>query len=218
MRGEITYNPKVRKPYTNEVTGIGQDNLREAISYEAQDTNAKMADCGSSAIGSSWRREQFTKSIQEIFAECFAIIQTKNADYTKLQEDNPYHNFEQEELKLFLRKNKVPLDDVTISLLIRINEKKKRIFNLIFTGPALTLNESIEDTLKDLANLSIILLSHLRSHAPPAIKKSTPEEIERHYTMHIADLKSRLDLKDSELKSLYEFKSKTLEEKAKRKR
>lgn len=172
------------------------------------------AKCAVEDIG--WRRRKFSENLQKIFAECYDLTVTKNSDYTKLQPDNPYHNFEQDELKLFFKAHGVPLDDITVSLLIRINEKKKRVFNLILTGTRMVLDESIEDTLKDLANLSVILLNHLRMNGERKPSEPTKEDLIAGWKGEATYYESLVRAKDKEIGELTAFKAKTLESRLER--
>ena len=111
----------------------------------------------------SWLRDRFTKNLQEIFASCQDLIVRKNADYTKISPQNPFHNFEQEAVSLFVQGNGLSdkIDGITLGLLTRLNDKRRRRENLLLTSGSLVIDESIEDTIKDEINYLAILLCHL---------------------------------------------------------
>lgn len=54
-----------------------------------------------------------------------------------------------------------------IAPVIRLNDKVNRLTNLVKSGQK-NVDESIEDTLLDLANYSVMTLAHLKSHDLPS--------------------------------------------------
>ena len=72
--------------------------------------------------------------------ECFEIFKNKNKDYGRA-----YKDFS------------------TIGLIIRINDKIKRMLNITETGIVLVNDEKLSDTMRDLANYSLIALMELDS-------------------------------------------------------
>lgn len=114
-------------------------------------------------VNPSWRRDNFNSVIQQIFTDCYELLQSKNADYTKINADDPFYNFKQEGVQHFLENNKIDVIDATsLGILIRLNDKARRISNLLLTGNVAILTESIEDTLLDQINYSAILLCWLK--------------------------------------------------------
>jgi len=80
-----------------------------------------------------------------------SLCNNKNIDYA--QQEDPFSNFEMvESLKIC---------DVPTGILVRISDKLARIANLLRrNGKMAVKDERLEDTLLDLINYSIILLSY----------------------------------------------------------
>lgn len=137
--------------------------------------------CETIKTDKSYSREQFTKIIQATFTDCYALIIKKNSDYTKINPDNPFHNFEQEAVSIFLRSevgDKV--DGITLGLLTRLNDKRRRRENLLLTAGSLVIDETIEDTIKDEINYLAILLCHIHLHGrhKQTLDKGEPEQLD----------------------------------------
>lgn len=96
-------------------------------------------------------RNQFFQSMKSIFDSMLALVEAKNADYAS--SDNPFRNFTT--IEAF---NLMPAEQ---AIFVRMSDKMSRIA----TGLKQTLmvkDESLEDTLKDLANYAVILAVYLR--------------------------------------------------------
>lgn len=91
------------------------------------------------------------KEWSDIFNECYGLLQTKNADYAS--DDDAFRNFRLCE--------STGITTVERGILVRMSDKFQRIVNLIDGEPAVK-DEKIDDTIKDLINYSVILLSWLR--------------------------------------------------------
>jgi len=99
-----------------------------------------------------------TKELVE-FAESFfgGAIETmkkKNADYTGSKDDNPFANFEAVEAFGL---------NTEIGFLTRMTDKLARIASFIKNGELMVKDESVQDTLLDLANYSMLFAAYLES-------------------------------------------------------
>lgn len=90
--------------------------------------------------------DDFFRYIDTFFALGSNLIRRKNADYAGT--DDPFRNFYVSE--------HVGITDAKTALLVRMCDKMSRIANLIKQDAQVT-DESIQDTLQDLANYSAIL-------------------------------------------------------------
>ena len=86
-----------------------------------------------------------------IIKKAKALCDDKNIDYAQVQE--PFSNFEMvESLKIC---------DAQTGILVRISDKIARISNLLKRNGERAVNEEkVEDTMLDLINYSVILLSY----------------------------------------------------------
>lgn len=126
--------------------------------------------------GSSYERDRFNQTIQCIFGNCQALILAKNADYTKLNEQDPFFNFRQEAIELYVDNNKLTVDALTMGLLTRLNDKRRRRENLLLTVGRQIITETIEDTILDEMNYLAILLTHLKMHGYTPLEKLPEKE------------------------------------------
>ena len=97
-------------------------------------------------------KQEFVIWFQSTLKEMYEIMQRKNADYTTTED--PFSNFRIVE--------KLGISGVEQWILVRMTDKISRISNLI-TREAKVKDESITDTLQDLANYSIILKLYIES-------------------------------------------------------
>ena len=95
---------------------------------------------------------QLLDRLAELYKKNIDISKSKSADYAGV--DSPFKNFEVID---FLTNGKVSVEE---GLLVRMSDKMQRIANLIYTD-AKVKDESIHDTLSDLANYSMILRIYL---------------------------------------------------------
>lgn len=94
--------------------------------------------------------EKFQMSLAATFDQCLAISRKKNADYADV--GDPFKNFRAcEALGVTLEKG----------IIVRMSDKLVRAANLL-ERPAQVLDESLEDTLRDLINYSAILIAYLQ--------------------------------------------------------
>lgn len=110
-------------------------------------------------------KEEYLKFFKECTDRMFAITKAKNEDYTA-GSVNPYANFERVEA----------LDIATTEqgFLTRMTDKLCRINSFCQRGVLSVKDESVEDTLMDLANYSILMMGYIRSKREKAFK---PKEV-----------------------------------------
>jgi hypothetical protein len=100
-----------------------------------------------------WKGERVTFS--SILDEMENIFEKKNSDYSGSDQDNPFRNFEaSKELGI----------DPFQGIMVRCSDKWMRLTNLIRTENQSVVDESIEDTLMDLANYLVIALAVRRNN------------------------------------------------------
>ena len=86
-----------------------------------------------------------------IIKKAKALCDDKNTDYAQVQE--PFSNFEMVEA--------LKICDTSTGILVRISDKIARISNLLKRNGCRAIEEEkVEDTMLDLINYSVILLSH----------------------------------------------------------
>ena len=94
-------------------------------------------------------RESYWEFLKKKQEEGFALMEMKNADYA---DENPFKNFDNVETTCNISSEK--------GILVRMSDKMTRIGNLLDKESSV-VEESIEDTLLDLANYSYILLARI---------------------------------------------------------
>ena len=94
------------------------------------------------------KSEMYTQ-FTELLNRCKEIMGAKNADYSN--DVDPFINFNQIEL---LTKGKISRDQ---GVLVRMTDKLSRVHRLL-ENEAQVKDETIEDTLIDLANYSLLLI------------------------------------------------------------
>ena len=90
-------------------------------------------------------REQLLEEIVKSQAKGYDIIKKKNTDYST--NEDPFKNF-----RMWGE----------IGFAVRMSDKVSRIQQLIQNGKAEVKDESLEDTLLDLANYSYLMLAYLK--------------------------------------------------------
>ena len=98
------------------------------------------------------KREDYLNRFSETLSLMFKITSEKNADYATW--DDPFRNFRMVE--------NMGICTSEEWILVRMSDKMSRISNLIKDNKPQVKDESIEDTLVDLANYSIILSIYLK--------------------------------------------------------
>lgn len=141
----------------------------------AGETLAQQAGCG--VYDTDFMRKRFMEYVNSTFEACKELILKKNSDYTKLNSTDPFHNFKQDAIQLYLNnKGERAVDGITIGLLTRLNDKRRRRENLLLTQGQLVLDEKLEDTIKDEINYLCILLCHIAMNSVPQIYKPTEKD------------------------------------------
>lgn len=97
--------------------------------------------------------KEYFEFAEKTFAEMLELSKKKNADYTGGDSD-PFGNFKAVEVL------GIPTE---IGFLTRMMDKMKRISTFVRNGTLEVKDEAVEDTLKDLANYSILMLGYLKS-------------------------------------------------------
>jgi hypothetical protein len=87
--------------------------------------------------------------MQDLFRRCLEIAEAKNADYAN--EDDPFQNFRGVEVL------GISVED---GFLTRMSDKLARVSNLVRRDPVVA-DESVLDTLSDLANYAVLLRVYL---------------------------------------------------------
>lgn len=95
----------------------------------------------------------FLARMAEIYASNVEISRRKNGDYAN--ENNPFQNFKVSEVF------GIPVET---AIIVRMSDKMSRISNLI-NREALVTDESLLDTLSDLANYAVILRMWIEHNA-----------------------------------------------------
>jgi hypothetical protein len=97
--------------------------------------------------------EEFIERLKELYANNVEISKRKNKDYCAIE--NPFANF------LVCESVGIPAE---VGLIVRISDKVSRISNLVRPGVmTMVKDESVLDTLSDLANYAMILRMYLET-------------------------------------------------------
>jgi len=96
-----------------------------------------------------WTQTDFLERLTELYSDNVEISKRKNGDYAN--EDDPFQNFRA------CQAMGIPSE---VGLVVRMTDKLARISNLIHRE-AKVADESILDTLSDLANYAMILRMYL---------------------------------------------------------
>ena len=98
------------------------------------------------------QKQEYLEFHRQMCEKMYNITKAKNADYTG-GSDSPFSNFEQTD----------GVASPEQGFYIRMNDKMKRIASYISSGKLHVKDESVEDTLLDLANYSILFMGYLKS-------------------------------------------------------
>lgn len=90
---------------------------------------------------------------EEFFGKCVRIARKKNSDYTGITDD-PFSNFTSVEV-LGIKTEQ--------GFLTRMMDKMKRISSFVENGTLEVNDESVTDTLQDLANYACLMAAYLKS-------------------------------------------------------
>lgn len=99
-------------------------------------------------------RDEFIVGLRNFYQGCVAISELKNRDYAT--HDDPFKNFHIAEA-FGIRADK--------AILVRLSDKMSRIAQLLDKPPSVR-DESLKDTLRDMANYLAILSLLLEANAP----------------------------------------------------
>lgn len=98
-------------------------------------------------------KQQYFEFAEEFFNECLEISKKKNADYTG-GSDDPFSNFSSVEVLGISTEQ---------GFLTRMMDKMKRIASFVEKGELQVKDESVLDTLNDLANYSALFAGYIKS-------------------------------------------------------
>jgi hypothetical protein len=101
-------------------------------------------------------KQQFFVFAESFFNECIEVSKKKNADYTG-SNDNPFSNFTSVE-NLGIKTEQ--------GFLTRMMDKMARIGSFVSKGELQVKDESVKDTLRDLANYACLLAGYIESKKP----------------------------------------------------
>ncbi len=99
-------------------------------------------------------KDEYMKLHEELCQKMMTITKAKNADYTGGSAD-PFANF--------ARVEALGICSTEQGFLTRMTDKLCRINSFVQKGTLQVKDESVEDTLLDLANYSILLIGYLKS-------------------------------------------------------
>jgi len=116
-------------------------------------------------------KEDYFDFAERFFQDCMAIARKKNADYTGGSED-PFSNFSSVEVLGISTEQ---------GFLTRMMDKMKRISSFVKNGTLQVKDESVQDTLQDLANYCVLFSGYLNSkyratHKPKPSRAQITEE------------------------------------------
>lgn len=98
-------------------------------------------------------KEKYFEFAQSFFNDCIEISKKKNADYTGGNND-PFSNFRSVE-SLSIKTEQ--------GFLTRMMDKMARIGSFVAKGELQVKDESVQDTLRDLANYACLLAGYIES-------------------------------------------------------
>jgi hypothetical protein len=99
-------------------------------------------------------KDQYLAEFKLITEQMYEITKAKNNDYTN-GNDDAFRNFRQVEL--------MGICSAEQGFLTRMVDKMMRISSFVNSGQLLVKDESVTDTLQDLANYSILMLCYIKS-------------------------------------------------------
>jgi hypothetical protein len=98
-------------------------------------------------------KEEYFQFSEQFFKDCLEISKKKNSDYTG-GNDDPFANFKAIE---------VLGGSVEFGFLTRMMDKMKRVGSFVEQGTLQVKDESVTDSLQDLANYSCLLAGYIKS-------------------------------------------------------
>lgn len=118
-------------------------------------------------------KSEYFDFAQNFFNDCVEISRRKNHDYTG-KNDNPFANFESVEVLGISTEH---------GFLTRMMDKMKRIASFVEQGELKVKDESVTDTLRDLANYSCLLSAYIKSKSDTHLVReiiATDNELHQH--------------------------------------
>ena len=103
----------------------------------------------------NYSRQDLTKFFKATTALMVETMEAKNADYSGASADDPFFNF--------TRVEALEIASAEQGFLTRMTDKFTRIISITKKGSAKVKDETIIDTLVDLANYSLLLAAYLES-------------------------------------------------------
>jgi hypothetical protein len=100
------------------------------------------------------RQQLFEMHIQ-MCDEALNLMRRKNADYAGSGGENPFANF--------TRSEAMGLCSTEVGFLVRMTDKMSRLSSYVESGKLLVEDESVNDTLIDLINYSVLLAGYIKS-------------------------------------------------------
>lgn len=101
-------------------------------------------------------KQEYFDFSEEFFKSCVEISKKKNADYTGGSKD-PFANFKSVEVLGI---------STEVGFLTRMMDKMKRISSFVSQGELQVKDESVTDTLNDLANYCALMAGYIKSKQP----------------------------------------------------
>jgi hypothetical protein len=98
------------------------------------------------------KRDEYLKLHEELCKKMVEITKKKNNDYSR--NDDPFANFK------VVEAYNIPVE---VGFLTRMSDKMSRLSNYASGQDLKVTDESIEDTLLDLANYSLLCLGYIKS-------------------------------------------------------
>jgi len=99
-------------------------------------------------------KEQYLKFHREFCGRMIEVTAKKNSDYTG-DADDPFSNFKIVE--------KIGISSAEVGFLTRMTDKLSRINSFVQKGELLVKDESVQDTLHDLANYCALMSGFIES-------------------------------------------------------
>lgn len=118
-------------------------------------------------------KREYLEFHREACEKMMAITQAKNSDYTGAGDD-PFANF--------TRVEALGITDPVRGFLVRMTDKIARITSFAQKGVLEVKDESVEDTLLDLANYSLLLAAYIKSEKDKARELGGPIIV--HHSVH----------------------------------
>lgn len=100
-----------------------------------------------------WTKEQYFEFMENETKVMVEIARRKNADYTGIGK-SPFSNF--------TRVESMGICSTEQGFLCRMSDKMSRIASFVQNGELQVKDESVADTLRDLANYSLLMLGYIK--------------------------------------------------------